>query len=932
MDKGFNSTKNLDKVSKTTCYMCACRCGIDVHLKDNEVVHIEGNRDHPVNKGVLCAKGASGIFQHKAASRLKKPLRRVGERGEGKFEEISWENALGIAVKWLSPIRKKSPEKLVFYTGRDQSQSFTGWWAQKFGTPNYAAHGGFCSVNMAAAGIYTIGGSFWEFGSPDWEKTKLLLLFGVAEDHDSNPIKRGLGKLKNRGARVVAINPVRTGYNSIADQWVGIRPGTDGLLVLSLVHTLLKRKKIDLEYLQSFTNAPFLVNISSSDTSKGLFLRDKSGNPLVVDHFSGELKSFSDKGVKPSLTKRYSDKSGSFKTVFSLLTDKYLDESYSPKIVAPQCGLKEEQILGLAEEIAEIAFNKSIYIEQDWVDFRGEKRSGFVGRPVSFHAMRGISAHSNGFQTCRAIHLLQIIIGSVDVPGGFRFKPPYPKPFEAHPKPHFRFSPDNELDGPHLGYISGPEDLAYDENGKPARIDKGFTWENPMSSHGLMHTIIANCHSGDPYKIDTLFLYMANMAWNSSMNTEETMKKLTERDADTGEYKIPRIIYSDSYYSETVAYADLILPDTTYLERYDCISLLDRPIGEPDQVSDAIRWPVVKPDRDVRSFQDVLLQIGGMLNLPGMVDKDNQPLYEDYSDYMQKHQRRPGIGPLAGFRGKTNTDSGRGDASPNQIDKYIKNGGFWSEKIPEEAQYYKPWNKSYQKWAVEKGFYDKEEPFVFQIYLEPLAKLQNHQELPGNLEPQKHLHKRIEEKMDPLPIWWPNHDLEKLEQYPIHAITQRPAAMYHSWGSQNVWLRQIHGSNKLFLPERIWEENDFEVGDWARLTSENSSIVVPVALMKGQNQDTVWTWNAIGKRKGSWALDENVEEANKGFIINHLISDLLPNKESGYRYSNSDPITGQAAWYDLLVKIEKVNNPGNLSLPQFPVLSSPVKVGVDKKK
>ena len=114
-----------------------------------------------------------------------------------------------------------------------------------------------------------------------------------------------------------------------------------------------------------------------------------------------------------------------------------------------------------------------------------------------------------------------------------------------------------------------------------------------MSSHGLMHTVIANCHAGDPYKIDTLFLYMANMAWNSSMNTEETMKKLTEKDADTGEYIIPKIIYSDSYYSETVAFADLILPDTTYLERYDCISLLDRPIGEPDQVSDAIRWPVV---------------------------------------------------------------------------------------------------------------------------------------------------------------------------------------------------------------------------------------------------------------------------------------------------------------------------------------------------
>ena len=66
MDKEVYANESLVKVSKTTCYMCACRCGIDVHIKDNEVVHIEGNRDHPVNKGVLCAKGASGIFQHKA--------------------------------------------------------------------------------------------------------------------------------------------------------------------------------------------------------------------------------------------------------------------------------------------------------------------------------------------------------------------------------------------------------------------------------------------------------------------------------------------------------------------------------------------------------------------------------------------------------------------------------------------------------------------------------------------------------------------------------------------------------------------------------------------------------------------------------------------------------------------------------------------------
>ena len=128
-----------------------------------------------------------------------------------------------------------------------------------------------------------------------------------------------------------------------------------------------------------------------------------------------------------------------------------------------------------------------------------------------------------------------------------------------------------------------------------------------------MHMVIANAHAGDPYPVDVLFLYMANMAWNSSMNTAGVIRMLEDKDPATGEYRIPKIIYSDAYASEMVAYADLVLPDTTYLERHDCISLLDRPISEPDAVQDAIRWPVVEPDRDVRGFQSVLIDLAGRL-------------------------------------------------------------------------------------------------------------------------------------------------------------------------------------------------------------------------------------------------------------------------------------------------------------------------------
>ena len=210
--------------------MCACRCGIKVHLRDGAIRYIEGNPDHPTNRGVLCAKGSAGIMHQYSPAKLSKPLKRVGPRGSGDFVEIEWEEALGIATEWLGCIRERDPRKLAFFTGRDQSQALTGFWASQYGTPNYAAHGGFCSVNMATAGFYTIGGSFWEFGEPDWDLTRYFLMFGVAEDHDSNPIKIGLGKLKSRDdTKFVSINPVRTGYSAIADEWLGIRPGITGV-------------------------------------------------------------------------------------------------------------------------------------------------------------------------------------------------------------------------------------------------------------------------------------------------------------------------------------------------------------------------------------------------------------------------------------------------------------------------------------------------------------------------------------------------------------------------------------------------------------------------------------------------------------------------------------------------------------------------------
>ena len=133
------SPKVSDAVKYTTCYMCACRCGIKVHLKDGGIRYIEGNRDHPVNRGVLCGKGSAGIMQHYSPARLHQAAAaRRARAAAGEFREIEWDEALAHRARMARrDPRRAIRSKLAFFTGRDQRQALTGWWASQFGTPNY---------------------------------------------------------------------------------------------------------------------------------------------------------------------------------------------------------------------------------------------------------------------------------------------------------------------------------------------------------------------------------------------------------------------------------------------------------------------------------------------------------------------------------------------------------------------------------------------------------------------------------------------------------------------------------------------------------------------------------------------------------------------------------------------------------------------------
>jgi len=379
----------------------------------------------------------------------------------------------------------------------------------------------------------------------------------------------------------------------------------------------------------------------------------------------------------------------------------------------------------------------------------------------------------------------------------------------------------------------------------------------------------------------------------------------------------------------------------------------------------------------------VLLDLGARLGLPAMVDADGSAKFRDYADYIVRHERAPGVGLLAGWRGD-GTQHGKGAPNPDQIARYREHGGFWHAPIPESARYYKMANRDYLQWSAAMGFIAKAEPVVLQVYSETLQKFRLAALGHGAVQPPDSERERVATYFDPLPIWYEpfegaqnsaavplsrrgdearlraagsraeertraeregrgreargrgegsehdgtashpepspgasRHPLPEGEgKYPLHALTQRPPFMYHAWGSQNAWLRQIATRNFLYVHPDTARAHGLVDGDWAHVASHQGRITVPVRTVANMQPDTVWTWNAIGKRKGAWKLAPGAPEATQGFLLNPLISDITPRGD----YANADPVTGQAAWFDLRVRIEKAEPPA-ASQPQYAPLS-----------
>ncbi|MFH1003540.1 MAG: molybdopterin-dependent oxidoreductase, partial [Chloroflexota bacterium] len=246
------------KVIKSVCQMCGpgyAGCGIDVHVSDGKVIKIEGTKGHPVNDGKLCAKGLAAIQMEYDPGRLQYPLKRAGARGEGKWQRVSWDEAMATIVTRLKAIiAADGARAITWFKGQGSAWESNWSYAQRFmnalGSPNSVTQGHNCEIPRAIACRYTYGSIAW----PDYENTRCVVLWGYNPLNTSLPNNGArVMRAKQRGAKLIVIDPRFTRTAAKADIFVQLRPGSDGALALGMLNVIIEENRYDKEFVDKWT-------------------------------------------------------------------------------------------------------------------------------------------------------------------------------------------------------------------------------------------------------------------------------------------------------------------------------------------------------------------------------------------------------------------------------------------------------------------------------------------------------------------------------------------------------------------------------------------------------------------------------------------------------------------------------------------------------
>ncbi|UCE04465.1 MAG: molybdopterin-dependent oxidoreductase [bacterium] len=511
------SGPGIESWVNSLCDLCECGCGISVRLIDGVPVNIKGNKLHPLNRGGVCMRGQAGLEILYNPDRFKNPMRRMGARGSGRWQNITWEEAIEAVAGNLKNLRESNrSSNLVFLVNNinEPLDRLLRRFTNTFGTPYYFKTG-LTFPNQIH--YYFMHGSKQDYVY-DLERTNYILSFG-SHFLESEPglgwYSRIFGYIRRERtgsrAKIVQIDPQFSITGMKADEWIFIRPGTYGVLALGIAHILIKEDQYDKEFIASNT-----------------FGFDDWQDQQGKDHIG-------------------------FKTL--ILRD------YTPEIVAKITGVTTETIVRLAREFAYY-----------------KPALALIGNRCSWH--------SNGVQTAVAIHALNALVGNVGTAGGVVSRKKVP------------FTTLPSIDAENLN--------EFEENQFTYAMNHNGNW---ISADLLSRLLTQN--------IQSLFIYQANPLYYTT-NVRELEKALLE---------IPFIVSFSSFPDETTQFADIILPDHVFLEKWQATT------SPPDVASLhlGISAPVLKPLYETKNFGDIILKLAN--NMGGNVTK-NLP-WTDYEAYLK---------------------------------------------------------------------------------------------------------------------------------------------------------------------------------------------------------------------------------------------------------------------------------------------------------
>jgi anaerobic selenocysteine-containing dehydrogenase len=247
----------------TYCAMCTSRCGVIATVEDGKLTGVNADPDHP--NGCICVKGSAAPQIVYAPDRIQYPLLRTRAKGDPHpgWVRISWEQALNLAALRLNDIKDNHGAEAVVFsratTAGTAAIDFDGWLqrlANAFGSPNLLTSNHICTWNRRVGSKYTYGSTM---PLPDFENTQCMLIWGINPPATSPAQAARIIRARNRGAKLIVIDPRRTTLAAKSDCWLRVRPGTDGELAMAMIHVLLEENLFDAGFARTWTNGAFLV-------------------------------------------------------------------------------------------------------------------------------------------------------------------------------------------------------------------------------------------------------------------------------------------------------------------------------------------------------------------------------------------------------------------------------------------------------------------------------------------------------------------------------------------------------------------------------------------------------------------------------------------------------------------------------------------------